>query len=337
MNNFSGIVGHDKQIAALCSAAKKGEIPHAYLFSGPDGVGKKATALAFARALFCVNWPDGGEDSCGQCVNCRRVDGGNFPDLHYIEPTVHDKKIKKEIDVKDIRELIGKLSYKAYEGGYKIAIVDDLTKMNITAANAFLKTLEEPPPDTIIILVTSNVVKLPPTIASRCQEIRFSKLSNERMITFIKERLSAPDEEAVMIAALSKGLPGVAIAGSLEQDRQIRDGAWSIIKSATDPGMAGEMFRLASYLDKQKEKSGTDQTIEAVIDLLRDLMSVKIKGKCDRLVNVDIKSEIVQTARQYSRRRLLRGYQAACKMSQARLLNISPLLVISLLALELRK
>lgn len=336
MLKFSEITGHKREMGALQSQMLSSEMAHAYLFYGPEGVGKKSVAFAFAQALFCRERPEEVMEACGHCSNCRRLEGGNFPDFHYLFPTIHEKKKKKEIIIEDIRTLIGRLSFKSYEGGRKIAIIDNADQMTVQAANAFLKTLEEPPPDTIIILVASNRRKLLPTIISRCQEFRFNRLPVDHMIRFVKERLSLPEEEAMTLAALSKGAPGAALAGSLVRDKEIRDGAWRLI-SADEAGYAAEVFRIASYLDRQKDKTETDKTIEAVTDLLRDLLTVKIAGKCDKLVNVDLQSEMVRTANKFSRRRLLRGYQAACKMAEARIWNISPLLTINLLALELRK
>jgi DNA polymerase-3 subunit delta' len=336
MLKFSEIFGHKKEIKVLQSAIVSGEIAHAYLFYGPEGLGKKSVAFAFAQALFCKEKPEEGVEACGHCSNCRRVEGGNFPDFHYLFPTIHEKKKKKEIIIGDIRTLIGRLSYRPYEGGRKVVIVDNTDQLQVQAANAFLKTLEEPPPDTIIILVASNRRKLLPTIISRCQEVRFNRLPVDHMIGFVKERLSLPEEEAMTLAALSRGAPGAALAGSLEKDKAIRDNAWRLIV-ADQADYAAEVFSIASLLDRQKDKTDTGKTIEAVTDLLRDLLTVKIAGKCDKLFNIDLQSEMVRTANKFSRRRLLRGYEAACKMAEARLWNISPLLVINLLALELRK
>src|SRR5262247_938488 len=146
---FDDVIGQQKQLATLRAALTNGRLHHAYLFLGPEGVGKHLIALALAKAIHCGELKD---DYCGGCINCRRIDGGNHPDVRVIEPLAG----KKEISIQQIRELQRELNYRSFTGKRKIAIIDPATALNLSSQNALLKTLEEPPEDSLIILIAVN-------------------------------------------------------------------------------------------------------------------------------------------------------------------------------------
>src|SRR5919106_3940702 len=135
---LADIIGHHRQIQTLRLALAKRRLHHAYLFIGPEGVGKRTLALALAKAIHCS---EVGSDSCGECVNCARIRDGNHPDVRLIEPLMG----KEEISIQQIREIERQLNLRSFSGGKKIAILNPATLMNLSAQNALLKTLEEPP------------------------------------------------------------------------------------------------------------------------------------------------------------------------------------------------
>ncbi len=329
MLKLDEIMGQRMAVKVL-KAALKGKTGISYLFTGPDGVGKKTAAFAWIRAMMCEQ---NGDDACGVCKTCLKVSAGSHPDVIYLKPEARDKKVKEEIDITHIREVIRRFSFKPYEAKKKVLIIDGADRMNIPAANAFLKTLEEPQGEAIIILLAENISKLPLTIISRCQTVRFRTLAEEDMIGLIMSRQNVPEDQAKTIAALSKGSCGRALSDSLDEERQIRDEAMALISRA-GKGVA-EAYKLAKALDKAKDRRRVDRLLEAVQEILRDMLSVKIKGKCDKLINSDIRNEISGAASSYSRRRLFRAFNITLKLGQARQWNINPFLVVSLLALEL--
>ena len=167
--SFAEVIGHQKQLANLHSALTGERLHHAYLFLGPEGVGKRTIAVAYAKALHCLQQVN---DFCDQCANCARISDGNHPDVRVLEPLAE----KKEISIQQIRELERDLNFRSFTGKRKIAIIDPATLMNSSAQNALLKTLEEPPQESLIILIAANAGALLPTLRSRCLRLSFAPL-----------------------------------------------------------------------------------------------------------------------------------------------------------------
>ncbi len=190
-----------------------GRIPHAYLFRGPDGVGKKLTALLTAARLNCLS-PDG-SSGCGACSSCKKLLSGNHPDVVVISPENGTIKIDR------IRELCRSLSYPPYESEMRIVIIEDVHTMTPQAANSLLKTLEEPPERNLLILTAESSRELLPTIVSRCQTVTFYGLSVADCVRVIERK--GPEigpEEARLLAEMAAGSPGTALA--LQQKELVR-------------------------------------------------------------------------------------------------------------------
>ena len=190
--SFKDIIGQDKAVSILLRTIQRGRVPSSYIFAGESGIGKKLTAMNLAKALNCLGGGQAEEsrglldnpealsgsshseiDACDKCPSCRKIDKGIHPDFLLISPD------SGQIRIEEIRAIDDALSLKAFEGRYKIVIVDDADTMNQYAANAFLKTLEEPPEDSLLVLISSNPDHLPDTIKSRCSRLNFTPLSDE--------------------------------------------------------------------------------------------------------------------------------------------------------------
>lgn len=193
---FMEIKGQSQPIGQLLGAIEKKRISHAYLFSGPDGVGKFLTAKAFAKILNCQNPING--DSCGECEFCRQADSGNSPQLIVVEPEGNSIKINQ------VRELQGRLKYKKTEDKYQLVIIREAHTMTLQGANSLLKVIEEPPEKTVFILTTSQRHSLLPTILSRCQTIKFNELSVEALNEILAAKGTAA-EQARLACLLAKG------------------------------------------------------------------------------------------------------------------------------------
>lgn len=194
---FSDIVGQEMAVSILSRALEQGPV-HAYLFSGPSGVGKSAAALGFAAGLAC------GEGGCGVCATCRRVRDGLHPDVEIVEP--EGNFIRKE----EITAINMHAVYRPFEARAKVYIFLEADNFNIEAANAFLKTLEEPPPHVYFILVTDHPERLLPTIVSRCQMVSFSAVPLKAISAELRSRFGLPKEEALLLARASGGNLGYA-------------------------------------------------------------------------------------------------------------------------------
>jgi DNA polymerase III subunit delta' len=195
---FSQIIGNAPAIGILQSSIEAERVACGYLFHGPEGVGKKLAAMQMAKALNCEQ---GGPEPCGQCVPCRKIDGGFHPDVLVVAPRGKARMIK----VEQVRELIERMSMMAFEGKWKVFILDDADCMNLESQNRLLKTLEEPTPRSLVILISSQPTRLLPTIISRCQKIVFHPIAENEMEEYLRSERGLDPARARLLAALSHG------------------------------------------------------------------------------------------------------------------------------------
>lgn len=196
----------------LCAYRHSERIPHAMLLTGPAGLGKLDMARTFLRLLLCN---DAGQSiACGECSNCRQALADSHPDLHDISFEEDDKgKLRKQIVVDQVRRLAAKLSMTAGQGGWKAALIHPADAMNVNAANSLLKTLEEPAPRSLLLLVTSRPANLPATIRSRCQQIAIPRPDPATGLAWLKEQGTSMPEAALAYAA-NVPLRALELAGS---------------------------------------------------------------------------------------------------------------------------
>jgi DNA polymerase III subunit delta' len=187
--SFGRILGQTQPKQTLKNALQNNSVAHAYLFYGQESIGKKHTAIEFAKTLNC---PKSTEDECcDECLSCRKIENRTHPDFFFIEPLKSTPATREAaIKIEPIRELQRKLAFHPYEGKVKVAVIDDADLMNPQAANSFLKTLEEPPSGTVLVLVSSHPFKLLPTLISRCQAIKFQPLTPENIKIILKETMT---------------------------------------------------------------------------------------------------------------------------------------------------
>ncbi len=200
--------GHDRVVAELRQALARGRWPHALLFVGPEGVGKRRFAQTLAQALLCERHDEAALDPCGLCFACKQVAAGTHPDVL----TVVKPEEKHELPIALIRQLCLDLGLKPARGKRRVAIVDDADDLSPEAANAFLKTLEEPPPGAVLILIGTSPELQLDTIRSRCRIVRFDPLPERELAAVLLEHQLAPDRaEANRLAALGEGSVGRAV------------------------------------------------------------------------------------------------------------------------------
>jgi DNA polymerase-3 subunit delta' len=200
--SWHSIRGHDRIVESLRIGLREGRLPHALLLVGPRGIGKYSFARKLAQALLCEAHPDHALDPCEACPGCLQVMAGTHPD--FIE--ARRPEDKHELPISVIRELCDQFALKPARGARKVAIVDDADDLNAEASNAFLKTLEEPPPGSLLILVGTSAELQLETVVSRCQVLRFDPLSESEIAALLLEKGTARDAaEAARLAALAEG------------------------------------------------------------------------------------------------------------------------------------
>lgn len=199
---------HDSILSRFSALIAGGRLAHAYLFTGPAGIGKLATALAIAKLVNCEQ---GSPAGCA-CPSCVKIDKGGHPDVTVIE-RAEDKTV---ISAEQVRQIIDRLGLKPMEGRYKVVILKDADQLSQDAANIFLKTLEEPPGDALLMLLSVSPVRIMRTIFSRCHEVRFFPMANGELATRLKNEYDVPSIQADILARFSAGSPGKAIASRAE-------------------------------------------------------------------------------------------------------------------------
>ena len=201
---FADVAGHARVIERLMRAVARDQLPHTYLFAGPSGIGKFATARALAARLLCDS-PS--TDACGTCASCLSADHETHPDL----VTIRAAEGASEIKIDQVRDLQRRLRLRSVRSERKVAILDEAQYLNLPAQNAMLKTLEEPPGSVLVILVASNVAGLLPTVLSRCQRITFFPLPNELVERLLVQRCGMQADQAHDLAPFGEGSVGQAL------------------------------------------------------------------------------------------------------------------------------
>ena len=265
------IQGQDRTVGLLRRAIGNGRLAHAFIFAGPAGVGKRATALALARAVLCPEKPNVG---CGTCIDCRLVGAGTHPDmfLEDLAAAQAERATASMLSIEQIRRVCASLSLRPVRGSGKVGIVDQAERLTAEAQNALLKTLEEPRGRATLVLVTSNLDALLPTIRSRCQRLLFAPL-DDVMVASLLEREGVAADVARRAAALADG--------SLDRARELTsDTGWTRCEELrsrleqVDRLSIPERLDLAAELSPRGERNRSQQalTTVTVLGAFREMM-----------------------------------------------------------------
>jgi DNA polymerase-3 subunit delta' len=355
------VIGQEKAVNILLRTIQRGRIPSSYLFTGESGIGKKFTAINLAKALNCIKTVSSFKfqvssegqiqnselrtpnsepnsslvtchsllafDCCDECSSCKKIDAGVHPDFLFIEPE------SGQIRIEEIRSIDDMLSLKPFEGKWKVVIVDEANTMNSFAANAFLKTLEEPPWDSLIILISSNPDRLPDTIRSRCSRLNFTPLSNEACRKVIEKgssqqsnpstppyspiskegqemgkgrhreisqktttkKLGTDNSQLSILVRLSMGRPGLATSINLFEER-----AWFL-------ELLQEMLKAEK--DGWTSREEMERWFDLILLVLRDAAVIKITKDEQNLINLDLKDYIKKFSSSMDLKVIINNYQ----------------------------
>ena len=305
------LAGHGAAVAHLQRALAAGHIAHAYLITGPDGVGRATLARLFASALVCLSAPD--ESAlpvvpCGVCRSCAKVARGVHPDVEGLslenQAAASDARGTKNrnITIESIRSLRERLALRPLEARWRVAIIEDAETMSggggLPAASALLKTLEEPPPFAVLILIAPDAEAVLPTLRSRCQTIALGPVGRAEIAAHLVERQGIAADEAATLAALAAGRPGWAIAAA--RDPALLEERQAGLSRALELMQADELTRLLTVDDWAARFGKADRRqAEADLDLLTGLWRdvLLLRAGCEDLaIHADVAAAVRRLA-----------------------------------------
>jgi len=276
------IIGHTWAVELLQRAIANNQLSHAYLFTGPEGVGKTTLGVTFAQALLCKeeNAP------CGQCPTCRRIAAGVHPDVWLVEPEGN------LIRVEQIREVVREASRRPLEATHRVFILSHMERAHPAAANALLKTLEEPAAHVVLILTAPSEDVILPTLTSRCQVLHLRPVAEEVLEHALRERWQMDPKRAHLLARLSGGRPGWAVRAQEDAHYwQLRDDLFEMVAAFAQNGSRWVRLEMAEKWAKL-DISDVQQRLHMLERILRDILIAQA-GQRNALRHVD-KGEIIE-------------------------------------------
>ncbi|MBI1311908.1 DNA polymerase III subunit delta' [bacterium] len=309
--NWDDLRGHGGQVEMLRRSIARGRLAHAYLFAGPAGVGKSGFARIFAQCLFCERHADEELLACGECSGCKQMQGESHPDFFFVGCPEGKGEIPVAVfygsgDKRGKEGLIHDLSLRPMAGSRRVAVIDDANKMNEEGANGMLKTLEEPPPNSLLILIAENLDAVLPTIRSRCQLLRFGALSTNDVTELLLEKeLTTNATDAASVAAMSDGSLQTAAQLLNPALRTLRERLYGFL-SEPDMKPLDAAKTLTSGLDEiggdtHEQRRGAGWLIRFAQEFYRQTVLV-LSG--ESLAGQSIPSEVQQFARRLQSRGL---------------------------------
>lgn len=329
--SFAQLIGNRKQKEILQRLLRRGQIASTFIFAGPEGVGKRRFALAMAKAANCLSArPAEGfaEESCGQCQACRRIDEGTYGDVISIAPDGQFIKIAQA------RELSSEVFYRPREGRHRFFIIDSAERLREEAANSLLKTLEEPPSTSTIILVTSRPDALLPTIRSRSQKLDFAPLSTAEMERYIRENLPRPGPETALLARITEGRIGQATAYDLSEYRRRRQDLIEVLDLLSAGNNRVRLMKAAQEMAKA-ERDDFEAALDLLGSLIRDMFLLSNGMGEESIVNIDIAGKLSGIAARAGAGELERWSQKFDRLRAGLRVNINRQMALDAIFLEL--
>ena len=327
--SFANVLGHKRIEDLMRTAIARNRLGHAYLFTGPDGVGKTLFALELAKALFCTS---DGERPCDECADCRMSAHGGHPDLFLVEAAEN----KRFITIDQARELGRSLTLMPVRSSRRVAVIREAERMQSEAANALLKTLEEPSPFAHLILTTARPRALPSTIRSRCQEVRFAPLSTDNVRKALSSLAEADETELLLATQFAHGSPGRAVqvmeSGCLEIFESVIGNIMALPEGDVF-GLSDAIFDWAHSVSRKLEpqRQRLRELLRLVACVYRDLLLIKQEPSSESLI-CSFQSQLpAQLSERLTISRLLGVQDAICKARRQIDANASIRLVLETL------
>lgn len=295
------LTGNERVKQMLERILESHRLPGALLFSGEEGIGKKLFALEIARALNCRS--PRGVQGCGECSSCQRIGKFNYPqseesdDWKNIIWTNHgDVGIvvapKRVLLVAQMRQIEREANFRPFEGKARVFLIDEADKLNEPAANALLKVLEEPPPTSHLILLTSQPAMLLPTIRSRCQVVLFSPLNPAEIEEFLIRNQKVSTKEAALRARIARGSIGRALASDVSMLIDQRSAMLEVLNALALTGDRLQLLRSSEELNEARYKDEYEARLDMLETLIRDALALAVGTPHTQIINVDLLSQL---------------------------------------------
>lgn len=328
---FADIIGHDRPKAMLKAAILSDRITHAYLFYGEEAIGKRLTAIRFAQALACDDPLEaGGLDSCGACRSCLQIQALTHPDFWIIEPD--REQANPQIKIEQIRELEQRIIYRPLVASRKVCLIDEADRMTLGAANALLKTLEEPPDHSLLLLVTSRPLALPATVRSRCQALRFSPPSLALVEGALSQRRKLRPAESRFLALLTEAQIGKALTIDLGEVQARQEEFSRLVSSRSLRSVAG----LLTDAEALHKAGRSEEALEWIGRWIRDLIMARMGTASDQILHANRKTELDRLAWSSEMDALLNLLEDIETMQQGTNRNLNQHLLLESVLLRLR-
>ena len=330
------IIGQDRAVELLERSLETGSVSHAYMFIGPAHSGKMTLAMDLARALNC----EGEDKPCGRCGPCGKVTDLKHADVQVVGIAADDpsteSKSKTEISIDQIRQIQHTASLPPFEGKYRVYIIENAELLSIEAANALLKTLEEPESKVVFILLVTDSSLLPETVVSRCQPVEFISVPSEKIKESLTDRWGIGPEKATLLARLSRGRFGWAVSAA--QDDRLVEQRSEIVESILDviDSDIETRFALSSQLAGKfgNDRNFVFERLDILLDLWRDMLLIKTDST-DNITNIDRIHELTGMAEGRSLSGI-RDYIRSIRKANVELRqNANPRLVLEVLMIDM--
>lgn len=284
---FADVIGHERAKQLIKAAILQDRLAHAYLLHGEDRIGKRLLAIRIAQTLLCEQVPDVQDpDACGICRACHQVETRTHPDFLLIE--ADREQANPQIKIESIRDIEQQMIYRPLIGDRKICLIDEADRMTIGAANALLKTLEEPPDHSLFLLVSSRPYALPPTVRSRCQAIQLATPAQTQVEMAVIVKRELPPADARFLALLSDGQLGRALESDIKTARTTQQ-EFSTLFSPKGLQSISQVLTTAEALAKAERGP---EAFDWLLRWLRDLMLLAVGAGADHLLNIELRTEI---------------------------------------------
>lgn len=327
--SWSSILGHERQLAQLRQMVREHRMPHAFLFSGAEGIGKRRVAEVLAAAVLCS-----GEDApCGHCESCRAMLKDGHPDYHLLEPESSGKAVPS-IRIEQIRTMQTEIARLPLISGCRAVVIDQAHRMNEVAENSLLKTLEEPVGETYFILVTASASSLLDTIRSRCIPVNFGMLSVDAVKNVLEKRGASP-EQAGELAVLSDGSLGHAISLFEKNGLLLREDALSFLESVGNLSTE-QIFSKGKVFDGMS-KEQLMEWLGYQCTLLRDILVLYQDGGSKEIYHLDVRNRLLALLTRFSDGRVLRMLSLVRETQQRLQANVNLRLLMEGMLLRWRR